>query len=420
MAGTYRARVVDAELRERLGTAGAVVVEGPKACGKTATGRQHTASEVLLDVDERARQAADIDPSLLLDGATPRLFDEWQLAPTLWNHLRRAIDDRGQPGQFVLTGSARPADEITRHSGAGRISRVRMRPMSLYETGDSNGAVSLGALLDGDVGVRAPDAGLTFDGLVDRLCVGGWPGLLGATVSTSQRWNRDYLDEIRRTDIRQVDGVSRDPDRVGRVLRSLARNLATEVSATTLAADTGGREGPVTDDTVRDYLAALDRLMVVEDQPAWSPHLRSKAQLRTSPKRHFADPALAVAALRASPQALRRDLRSLGFLFESLVVRDLRVHAQAHGGVVHHYRDNKGTEVDAIVDTGDGRWAAFEVKLGGTESIEAAAAALVRFRGRIDTERMGSPAALGVIVATGYGYMRDDGVAVLPIGALAP
>jgi predicted AAA+ superfamily ATPase len=399
-----------------LSAVGAVVIEGPRACGKTATARQIAASEVLLDVDSNARAAIEVDPALVLDGPTPRLLDEWQIEPAIWNHVRRAIDDRSGPGQFILTGSAVPPDDITRHTGAGRISR--MRPMSLFETGRSSGGISLSELLEGSVSPVAEE-GLSVAGLAEEIALGGWPGLRGRSVEDALLAVRDYLEEIARVDVGRVDGTQRDPSRVRRLLASLARNVATHAAATTLAEDTGGADGPLKDDTVREYLAALERLMVVEDQPAWAPHLRSKHRLRTASKRHFVDPSLAVAALGATPDRLLGDLNLLGFLFESLVVRDLRVYAQAADARVSQYRDSGGLEVDAIVEAGDGRWMAFEVKLGQGQ-IDAAAASLERFAARIDTTKCGSPALLGVIVATGYGYRRKDGVAVIPIGALGP
>lgn len=415
---TYQPRVVDGELRRRLEAAGAVVIEGPKACGKTETARQVARSEVLLDVDANARAAAAIAPDTVLAGAVPRLIDEWQMEPSIWNHIRRAIDHRQQAGQFILTGSAVPADDATRHTGAARMSRLRMRPMSLFETGHSAGTISLKTLLASSPG-PCPDPGLTIEDIATRVAVGGWPSHQPRTTPQALQAMRDYLDEIRRVDIARVDNVRRDPDRVGRLLASLARNVATSVSTSALAHDTGGADGPLKDDTVREYLAALDRLMIIEDQPAWAPHLRSRSILRTAPKRHFADPSLAVAALRATPARLLREIEWLGFLFESLVVRDLRVYAQANDGVVRHYRDNTGLEVDAIVETAAGGWAAFEVKLG-QKLIDDAAAKLLTFAERIDTAVCGRPAALAVVVATGYGYVRPDGVAVIPIGALAP
>lgn len=414
----YQPRVVDSELHRRLEATGAVVIEGPKACGKTETARQVARSEVLFDVDANARAAAAIAPDTILAGKVPRLIDEWQVAPEIWNHIRRAIDDRAQPGQFILTGSAIPADDITRHTGAARMTRLRMRPMSLFETGHSTGAVSLKRLL-AQGPKPCPDPGLSIQDVATRVAIGGWPSLQTRTEPQALQAMRDYLDEIRRVDISGVDSVRRDPDRVGRLLASLSRNVATSVSISALAHDTGGADGPMKDDTVRAYLAALNRLMIIEDQPAWAPHLRSRSILRTAAKRHFVDPALAVAALRATPVRLLREIRWLGFLFESLVVRDLRIYAQANDAMVRHYRDNTGLEVDAIVETAEGEWAAFEVKLGQAQ-VDEAAAHLLTFAERVDTSVCGRPSTLAIVVATGPGYKRPDGVAVIPIGALAP
>jgi len=415
----YTPRVVDRELEERLASAGAVVIEGPKACGKTMTARQFAASEVLLDLDDAARGALAVDPSLVLEGPTPRLLDEWQVeADTVWNNVRRAVDDRGTPGQFILTGSAVPVDDARRHTGAGRFSKLRMRPMSLFESGSSTGQISLAALLDGDA-TSVPDTGMTVRALTELVTVGGWPANQDLDVVQAARAARDYLEQIRDVDVSRVDGVRRDPQRMQRLLRSLARNVATEVNVSMLAADAGGDEGPLARQTVHDYLDVLSRVMVLEDQPAWSPHLRSKATLRSSPKRHFVDPSLAVAALGALPERLLADLNLFGLLFESLVVRDLRVSSQPLDGIVYHYRDSYGLEVDAIVQLADGRWGAFEVKLGAG-LVDRGAATLLDFAARIDTDRSGPPAVLAVISGTGYGYRRDDGIVVIPIGALGP
>jgi len=416
----YRSRITDREIERRLEAMGAVVIEGPKACGKTATARQHSASEVLLDVDEAARQAIGFDPGLVLRGPTPRLIDEWQMAPEIWNHVRRTIDDRQAPGQFILTGSATPADDAVRHTGAGRLTRLRMRPMSLFESGASTGAVSLSAVLAGEF-EQGGRSNLDTDALFELVSIGGWPGHLRRSASAAIQANRDYLEEVRRVDISRVDGVSRDPERVGRFLRSYARNVATHASMATMAADTGGAEGPLKDHTALEYASALTRLMILEDQPAWAPHLRSKSILRNAPKRHLVDPSLAVAALRAGPDQLRKDLELFGLLFESLVIRDLRVYAQAADAEVYHYRDNTGLEIDSVVSSQAGPWAAFEVKLGGAARIEEAAANLLKFRDRLDTSRSGEPAALGVIVGSGpYAYRREDGVWVIPIGVCGP
>jgi predicted AAA+ superfamily ATPase len=414
----YLPRVVDAELDARLAAAGAVVIEGPKASGKTETARQRATSSVLLDVDENARRAAAVDPSLVLEGSTPRLIDEWQVEPRLWNQVRRAVDDRGVPGQFVLTGSSVPADDVARHTGAGRFSFLRMRPMTLFETGHTNGAVSLAAVLAGEP-PRSDDPGLTVADLAARITSGGWPAQHGRRVVDAARAARDYLEQVRQVDVSRVAGSRRDPARIERLLRSLARNTATEVAVTVLAADAGGGDGPLDRHTVAEYRDILDRLMIIEDQPAWAPHLRSRASLRTSPKRHFVDPSLAVAALGAGPDRLLGDLNLLGLLFESLVIRDLRVLAQPLDGQVLHYRDNYGVEADAVVQLADGRWAAFEIKLGAG-LVDEGAEALLRFRSAVDTRKSGEPAVLGVIAGTGFGYVRPDGIAVIPVGALAP
>jgi uncharacterized protein len=414
---SYVPRIADAELSAQLATNGAVVIEGPKACGKTETARQQAASEVLLDIDTAAQRAAEIDPALVLVGDTPRLLDEWQVVPAVWNHVRREVDRREDPGQFILTGSAIAADETARHTGAMRFGRLRMRPMTLHELGRSTAEVSLSALLGGDAS-RSGDPGVTVHDLIDEVVVGGWPGIRHLSVDAASRAVRDYLEQIRRTDISTVDGVRRDPDRVQAVLRSLARNTATQAALTRIAADAAGPGMPIADDTVAAYLGALQRLMLVEDQPAWNTHLRSSHQLRTTPTRHFVDPSLAVAALRAQPSSLLNDLNFFGMLFESLVIRDLRVYAQALGGEVFHYRDQTHLEVDAIVDAQD-RWAAFEIKLGIAQ-VDQAAANLRKFAARVDTSKRGEPAVLGVIVGSGYGYVRPDGIHVVPVGALAP
>ena len=415
----YRPRVADAELAALLQASGAAVVEGPRACGKTQTALRATASAVRLDVDDAARAAGLLSPGLLLDGARPRLIDEWQLVPAVWNHVRRAVDDAGgRPGQFVLTGSAVPADDTTRHSGAGRFTRLRMRPMTLAESGSSSGEVSLAALLAGDA-PRAGEPGLDVRDLARLVSVGGWPALLGRPVDAALTANRGYLDETRRADLVRADGVARDPENVGRVLRSLARHVSTQASARSIAADVGGAEGPVDHHTVLAYLAALSRVFVVEDLPAWSPALRSRTPLRAAPTRHFADPSLAVAALGADPDRLLRDVETLGLLFESLVVRDLRVLAQALGATVSHYRDATGLEADAVVERRDGTWAAFEVKLG-PGAADDGARSLLRLAERVDPDRHGPPAALVVVTGWGYGYRRPDGVCVVPAGALGP
>lgn len=412
----YVSRIADSELERRLEAAGAVLVEGPKACGKTETARQIANSEVLLDVDKDARDAAELNPKLVLDGDTPRLIDEWQFAPEIWNHVRRAVDERVKPGQFILAGSAQPSDEETRHTGAGRISRLRMRPMSLCELGTSNGEIPLAALLKGQPG-EATNPGLELEDLAEAIGRGGWPAFRDLELTDALRRVRDYLSEIPR-DTQRL-GQRHRPERVTRLILSLARNVATPVTAKTLAADASRPEDPISNDAVADYVSALARLFVVEDQPAWQPHLRSRYRLRRAAKRHFVDPSLAVAALQAEPTALMRDLNFMGLLFESMVIRDLRIYAQAIDGEVEYYQDSSGLEVDAIVTAG-GSWGAFEVKLGGDKRIEEGAAALAKFKERIDTSKSGDPAVMAVIVGTGYGYVRKDGIQVIPVGCLGP
>jgi len=419
MGVSYRDRIVDPELSARLEATGAVLIEGPRGCGKTETARRAARSEVRLDVDDEARSAAVVAPAVLLDGEKPRLIDEWQLVPAVWDHIRRDVDEHpDQAGRYILTGSAVATDDQVRHSGGLRFTRLRMRPMSLSETGHSSGDVSLSGLFAGEA-PRAGDPGLTIHEVAERVSVGGWPGLLGRTTDQALMALRGFLDETSRVDLHRLDGVRRDPDNVARVLRSLARNNSTQASARAIAADVSGSEEAIDHHTVLSYVSALRRLFIIEDLPAWSPALRSRSILRQAHTHHFTDPSLAVAALDADPTRLLRDIETLGLLFESLVVRDLRVYTQGLDANVYHYRDNTGLEADAIVQRRDGEWAAFEVKLG-SGAIDSAAAALLRLASRVDVERHGRPAALGVITGWGYAYRRADGVDVIPIGTLAP
>ncbi len=414
----YLPRIVDAELAELLEASGAVLIEGPKACGKTATAMRVAESTVLLDVDNNARRMIDVDPAVVLEGDTPRLIDEWQLEPELWNHVRRTVDRRSDPGQFILTGSAVPADDTTRHTGAGRFTRLRMRPLSLHESGHSSGEMSLRRLLDGER-QRAQRSDLSIASIAELICVGGWPGNFGRPLGSTLRMNRGYLDEICRLDISRFSERKRDPVKVARLLRSLARNVATPAAMANLARDVGRDGENLKVDTVAAYLEALERLMLLEDQPAWSPHLRSRTTLRTKPVRHFVDPSLATAALRATPARLTADPEFLGLLFESLVIRDLRIYAQAADAQVFHYREKEGLEVDAIVEAADGRWAAFEVKLGDRRIAEGANN-LKRLARRMEESDHEKPSVLAVIVPRGYGHAGIEDVGVIPIGALGP
>lgn len=417
----YQPRILDTVIERSLSIAGAILVEGVRACGKTATGTHHSGSAVRLDVDEDARQLAAINPALLLEGAVPRLIDEWQLEPQLWNQVRRAVDDRGIPGQFILTGSATPADDDTRHSGAGRILRVRMRPMSLTESGQSSGVVSLARLLDGE-SVSGARSELSLEGIADRLSVGGWPGLQSLAAPGAQQLLRSYLDDVARADILVAEGTAtrRDPVRVRRLLSAYARHISTPASMATIAADTADdATKQVRADTTADYIDALQRVLVVEEQPSWGPHLRSRDRVRKGPIRHFVDPSLAVAALGAGPERLLHDPNTFGLLFESMVVRDLRVYSQPIDGEVLHYRDSAGTEADAIVQLRDGRWAAIEVKLGSAQ-VDAAVESLNALVAKVDTARAGVPAARIVVTGGEYAYTRPDGVHVVPLACLGP
>lgn len=407
--------MIDAQLTASLEAVGAVVIEGAKAVGKTETGRRAARSEVRVDT-VAARQAFAADPGLLLAGATPRLIDEWQVEPELWNYVRHDVDDRQAKGLFILTGSAVPRDDPARHPGAGRFIHLRMRPMTLTETGHSTGAVSLAAVLAGER-ASAADPGLTVADLAERIVVGGWPANLDLSAVQSMRAISGYIEDVCRVDVQRLDGIRRDPSGVRRLISSLARNIATPASVAALTADANGADGSFLPETISTYLGALDRLMVTEDLPAWKPELRSRARLRATPVRHLSDPSLATAALNANPVRVLHEINWMGFLFESLVLRDLRVHAQPLDGRLFHYRDNNGLEADAIIELPDGRWAAFEIKLGAHPAVvDEAAANLLKLKALVVG---GEPVALGVITGTGYSLTRPDGVLQLAVGALA-
>ena len=416
----YRTRVAEANAGRVLNTARALLIEGPKGCGKTWFAKRFARSEVLLEQDPGAFALAQAEPSRVLAGATPRLIDEWQRVPALWAAVRGACDARAAAGQFILTGSATPADDLTLHSGALRIQRLTLRTMSLAERGLSTAEVSLAGLLRGEECAGDP-TGQGVPEAIEALCRGGWPGLdEGVPVGDASRALASYLDDIARTDIRQVDNVTRDPVRVQALLRSLARNVGTSASLNKLAEEANAA-APLSRHSVRAYLDALERLHVLEPLLAWPTHLRSRSPLLKSPKHHFTDPSLAVAALRASPQRLLADPEALGLLFESLVIRDLRIYAQACDAEVYGFTDAAGTEADAIVDTGDGSWIAIEVKLGGYAHIEKAARSLLAVRRKIDESKMGNATKLVVITAAdGYAYERPDGVSVVPLFTLGP
>ena len=414
---TYLPRIADLELEQRLGYIGAVLIDGPKACGKTATASRHAQTVLRLDEDQTARTWVRLAPERLFEGPTPILFDEWQVEPTIWNKVRRQVDDRDGKGLFILTGSATPTDDATRHSGAGRLSVMKMRPMSLFESGHSNGEMSLASLLGGE---RQTGLGthLSFDELLQRIVIGGWPELIGVDETGARRWLRDYLSNIVEVDIQKL-GSRRDPANLRRLLESLGRSVGQAVKAIELAKDVGAEDGPIAKETLSAYLTALDRLHLLDNSPAWLPHMRSRARLRTAPVRYFVDPSLGPAALGIGTSELMSDLNALGLHYEALVIRDLRIYAQPLDARVESWRDASGHEVDAVVSIGPNKWGAFEVKLS-PDAVDEAAAALLRFKANVDTSRHGEPACLGVVTSTGAGGLREDGVHVIPIGCLGP
>lgn len=415
--GHYFHRIIDQAIDSALTTFGALILEGPRAVGKTTTALQHAASSVRLDSSPDLLPLAETAPDVVLAGNTPRLIDEWQLAPTIWNAARHAVDTRGAVGQFILTGSTTPTDDVTRHSGAGRFRRIVLRPMTLSESGESIGAVTFSALFDGTSvgGLGGP----TVEDYARLIVRGGWPALVQQPGRSATDYLVSYLDDVARTDL-PTAGARVDPIRMRALMRALARNVATETSATRLAAEAEvDVSAGVSAQSVRKYLDALTRVHVLEEQPAWRAHLRSAVRQRVSPKWHFVDPSLAAAALEATPSTLLDDPRTLGFFFESLVIRDLRVYADALGGTVTHYRDERGLEVDAIVDLPDGRWAAFEVKLGGQTGIEAAAKSLHKLAAKVSPVRAASLASLNVITAGTTSLTRPDNVNVVSLGHLA-
>ena len=412
----YHKRFLDKTLSERLRSSGAVLIEGVKGCGKTETAAQIAKSIVRFDVDEQVKIKMEIDPKSVLTGAVPSLLDEWQEYPQIWNYIRREVDDRKQKGQFILTGSATPGDKAKRHSGAGRFSVIKMRTMSFYEKGWSTGEVSLAALMRGEAPASEP---VDFDlsELAEKITLGGWPGIIGESAADGLRFSGDYISLIAEIDLSRVSDKRRDPFKVMRLLQSLARNISTEVTLATLSKDTGGSDSGLDDETAADYLAALNRLMAVEDLPAWNTHIRSSDMLRKAPKRHFADPSLAVGALGLSVDKLTSDLNYLGLLFESLAIKDLRIYADTNGGKVFHYRDSRGMEVDAVIEYPNGAWGAFEIKLGMGAADEAANN-LLSFADKIDMSKTKAPSALTVITGNGFAYRRPDGVNVVPLSVL--
>ena len=414
----YISRICDVQLQEALFTMGAVLIEGAKWCGKTSTAANVSGSTLFMQDPDNAQvyqEMADTKPSLLLKGDTPRLIDEWQMAPVLWDAVRFEVDKRGVPGQFILTGSAVPADNVTAHTGTGRFARILMRPMSLYESQESNGTVSLADLFDGNNIESLSD--LSIEQIAFAVCRGGFPATIGKPDKAALQMSVDYVEAVINQDISQVDGVEKNPNRVRLLLRSLARNIATMASAQTILKDIESAETSISDKTFAAYNNALRRIFVVEPMPAWSPSLRSKTAIRTSPKHHFVDPSIATAVMRINPAAVLQDFEYFGFLFEALCARDIRIYAQHNDGDVFHYRDKSGLEADMIVALRDGRWGAIEVKLGNKQ-IEQAAENLLKLKEKIDVDKMREPSFLMILTGGQYAFRRKDGVFVVPIGCL--
>ena len=419
----YKGRIADEILKKRLAGKGAVLVEGPKWCGKTTTAEQ-VAGSILYMADPEFEQQnldlADINPKALLKGGVPRLIDEWQIAPKLWDAVRFEVDHRDEFGQFILTGSAVPASyEHIHHTGTGRFSWVLMRPMSLYESQESSGEVSLRELFDAPEQIYGENS-LDFSSLAFLVCRGGWPRATDLKGEIALEQAFDYYDAVVKSDISRADGVSRNPERVKRLMRSYARNQGTQATNRLLCADLETNEADTFDaDTVYSYILALKKIFVIEEMEAWNPNLRSKTAIRTSHTRYFVDPSIAAAALGVGPQDLENDLETFGLLFETMCVRDLRVYADALNGSVYHFRDKTDLECDAVIHLRNGSYGLTEIKLGGDRLIEEGAKNLKKLSDKIDTNKMKEPAFLMVLTGTGkYAYRRQDGIYVVPVGCL--
>ena len=419
----YRNRVVDAILQEKLEGKGAVLIEGPKWCGKTTTAEQIAKSVLYMDDPQSKEQnvnMAALNPKRLLNGETPRLIDEWQIAPKLWDAIRFEVDHRDDLGQFVLTGSAVPPDtkEIT-HSGTGRFSWLMMRPMSLYESGESTGEVSLSRLFEGKGEVDG-ESKLDLERIAFLICRGGWPRSIDMRDKIALNQAIDYYDAVVHSDINRADGVEKNPERVKRLMRSLARNQGQQIANTAIAADiAANNESTINQETVAGYISALKKIFVVEDMPAWNPNLRSKSAIRTSDTRYFVDASIAAAALGIGPNDLINDLNTMGFLFETMCVRDLRVYAEALGGSVYHFRNKAGLECDAVVHLRNGSYGLIEIKLGGEKLIREGVETLTSLTESIDTSKMKEPAFRMILTAADqYAYRREDGICIVPVGCL--
>lgn len=419
----YKKRIADELLKRKLKGKGAVLIQGPKWCGKTTTAEQISGSILYMSNPEDKEQnisLVDLDPNLLLTGATPRLIDEWQIAPKLWDAVRFEVDHRGEEGQFILTGSAVPANmnEVV-HTGTGRFAWLTMRPMSLYESGESNGSVSLADLFSGSAKVSGISE-LSLEDVAYLCCRGGWPRSIFMDRDIALEQAYDYFDAVVNSDISRVDNVNRNPERAKNLMKSYARNIGSQASNETLRNDMINNDSFSLDtDTVLSYVNALKKIFVVEESPAWNPNLRSKTAMRTSETRYFVDPSIAVASLGLGPNDLIKDLNTFGLVFETLCVRDLRVYAESINGSVYHYRDASDLECDAVIHLRNGSYGLIEIKLGGDKLVNEGAANLVKMSNKIDTDKMNSPSFLMVLTATGkYAYQREDGVYVVPIGCL--
>lgn len=417
----YKKRIADQILCDRLEAKGAVLIQGAKWCGKTTTALQ-IAQSVLYMLDpvkkEQNMKMAELNPALLLEGETPRLVDEWQLSPNLWDAIRFEVDKRGEFNQFIMTGSALPfSDMSTSHTGTGRIARMTMRPMTLYESGDSNGSVSINDLFSGKKEI-AVKSDLNIMQIAYLICRGGWPKTLDQTEKIALRQAFDYYDSVVESDMSSADGVSRNPQRISLFMRSYSRFISSDLKITNIRSDMLVNDvDTLSEETIYSYINALKRIFVIENLPAWNPNLRSKTVIRTADTCHFADPSIAVAALGLSPKDLLNDLNTMGLLFESMCVRDLSVFAESLDGTVYHYRDKSGLECDVVVHLRNGSYALVEVKLGGSE-IDIAAQHLLSLADMIDTNRMKAPSFLMILTGMEFGYQREDGVYVVPIGCL--
>ena len=422
----YKVRIADQLLAEKLEAMGAVLIEGPKACGKTKTAEQHAKSVLYMDdpsKKDQYKQLAQTNISYLLKGEKPRLIDEWQSVLQFWDAIRFDVDHSEGDGHYMLTGSAVPADlSQIEHTGTGRFGWLTMRPMSLWESEESNGEISLSSLFNTSeqIGAKNP---LTIEALTFAVCRGGWPkSLEKGNEKAALMQAKEYFKAICNNDISRVDGITRNSERTKRIMRSYARHQGTQASIPTILADIASNETEeISDETIASYLSALRKIFVIEDMPAWNPNLRSKAAIRTSDTRYFVDPSIATSALGLGPNDLINDLNTFGLLFETLCVRDLRVYADALDGTVYHYRDKNGLECDAVIHLDNGSFGLIEIKLGGNKLIEEGAATLNALANIIDTTRMKSPAFKMVLIGVGeYAYKREDGVLVVPIGCLRP